>query len=98
MSERLIPLALNEFYHIYNRGNSKQTIFKVPSDYNRFLQLLYLSNGTKSFKVRELVEKNIFELIMGEKLVAIGAYCLMPNHFHILLRPLVDGGVSKFMS
>ncbi|PIW97170.1 hypothetical protein COZ82_01040, partial [Candidatus Kaiserbacteria bacterium CG_4_8_14_3_um_filter_38_9] len=30
-------------------------------------------------------------------LVSVGAYCLMPNHFHILLTPLVDDGVSKFM-
>jgi putative transposase len=33
----------------------------------------------------------------GEPLVSIGAYCLMPNHFHLLLTPLVDGGISKFM-
>jgi putative transposase len=30
-------------------------------------------------------------------LVAIAAYCLMPNHFHILLTPLVENGISKFM-
>ena len=31
------------------------------------------------------------------KLVAIGSYCIMPNHFHILITPLLDGGASKFM-
>ena len=30
-------------------------------------------------------------------LVAIGGYCLMPNHIHLLLREIVDGGISKFM-
>jgi putative transposase len=33
----------------------------------------------------------------AKRLVAIGAYCLMPNHFHLYVTPLVEGGVSKFM-
>ncbi|MDE2079071.1 MAG: transposase [Patescibacteria group bacterium] len=41
------------------------------------------------------------ELLAGtqrrEPLVAIGAFCLMPNHFHLYLTPLVDNGISKFM-
>lgn len=32
-----------------------------------------------------------------EKLVNIGAYCLMPNHFHILVHEKSEGGISKFM-
>ena len=32
-----------------------------------------------------------------ERLVNIGAYCLMPNHFHILLKEKEEGGVSKFI-
>jgi len=35
---------------------------------------------------------------MGKRLVAIGAYCLMPNHFHILVREITEGGITKFMS
>ena len=97
MSERLVPLVLDEYYHIYNRGNSKQEIFKNNSDYARFMQLLYLSNGTKSFKVRDLGAQDPYEVDMGDKLIAIGAYCLMPNHFHILARPLVEGGMTTFM-
>lgn len=97
MSERLTPLVLDEYFHIYNRGNSKQTIFKSNSDYLRFMSLLYLSNGTKSFKLRDLSNDRVFDVDMGNKQVAIGAYCLMPNHFHILLKPLVENGVSLFM-
>ncbi len=32
-----------------------------------------------------------------EPLVAIGAYCLMPNHFHLYVTPLVENGISRFM-
>ncbi|MCD5381351.1 MAG: transposase [Candidatus Pacebacteria bacterium] len=97
MAQRIVPFVLDEYYHIYNRGNSKQIIYKNDCDYERFMQLLYLSNGTKSFKVRELGKQNPYEVDMGESVVAIGAYCLMPNHFHILLKPLVEGGISIFM-
>lgn len=33
----------------------------------------------------------------GEPLISIGAYCLMPNHFHLLVHELKDGGISRFM-
>ncbi len=38
-----------------------------------------------------------YDFDRGEQLVALGAYCLMPNHFHILVTPLIEGGVSQFM-
>lgn len=58
---------------------------------------MYLSNGTKSFVFRELDALNIFSTDRGLKLVGIGAYCLMPNHFHILITPLVENGIQIFM-
>ncbi len=38
-----------------------------------------------------------FEFDTGSPLVAIGAYCLMPNHYHILATPLVENGLTTFM-
>ena len=64
-------------------------------DYRRFITLLFISNSTESFKLYFI--KDPYETERGEQLVSIGAYCLMPNHFHILLTPIKDGGVSVFM-
>ncbi len=97
MAMRKVSFALHEFYHIYNRGNSRQTIYVTNADYQRFISLLYLANGSKSFEFREIDEEKLFDFDKGEPLVAIGAYCLMPNHFHILATPLVEGGVATFM-
>ena len=97
MSERKVSLVEGEYYHIYNRGNSRQSIFLTEADYERFCALLYLSNGTTSVDFRNIDQDKIFEFDRGEQQVAIGAYCLMPNHFHILLTPLVEGGVTTFM-
>lgn len=98
MSDRKINFVQGEFYHVYNRGNSKQIIFKDNFDYQRFQILLYLCNATEKFKIEYLrKQKKDFYTVKRECLVAIGSYCLMPNHYHILLTPLVDDGVSQFM-
>ena len=97
MPIRKVPFALEEFYHIYNRGSSRQTIYSTEADHSRFMALLYLANGTSSFEFRNLDKDKLFDFDRGEQLVAIGAYCLMPNHFHILMTPLVEGGVTAFM-
>jgi putative transposase len=99
--ERKTKFEQGEFYHIYNRGVEKRTIFQNNADYKRFLALLYLANSDKIIQFRNNFSKTTLEEIFkqdrGKQIVAIGAYCLMPNHFHLLLTPLVRGGISKFM-
>jgi len=99
--ERKVNFEKGEFYHIYNRGVEKRIIFQNTSDYKRFLVLLYIANGDKPLHMKDYGSLNFIEEVFGKDrgrpLVAIGAYCLMPNHFHLLLTPLVDGGISKFM-
>ena len=96
MSERKVQLALGEYFHVYNRGNSKQKVFFDTRDYKRFMTLLYVSNSVESFKLH-LINDPYADFERGEQLVSIGAYCLMPNHFHLLLTPLQENGISQFM-
>ena len=44
------PFITGEYYHIYNRGIDKRTIFKLERDYERFMMLLYISNSNKARK------------------------------------------------
>lgn len=99
MGTRITALVEGEFYHVYNRGTDKRTLFRDDTDRHRFLKLLYISNSIASVNVRNILRKNSepYTFERGVSLVNIGAYCLMPNHFHILLTPCVEGGVSKFM-
>ena len=99
MSMRLVSLASGEFFHIYNRGTDKREIFFDNADYHRFLEALYLCNSEKQINVRNVrkTHNSVFDFERNTLLVAIGAYCLMPNHFHILATPLVEGGLTKFM-
>lgn len=91
-----ISFAPDEFYHIYNRGTEKINIFLNKSDYFRFLLLLYHCNSNKSTVLR-LENKNFDLNTEREAIVDICAYCLMPNHFHLLLHERIEGGISRFM-
>lgn len=94
---RKITFALGEYYHIYNRGVEKRKIFITNKDYKRFLSLLYLSNGTQPIVYNRVRGGTLYETDIGEKLVAIGAYVLMPNHFHLLIKETSEKGITEFM-
>ena len=99
---RNIKFAVGEYYHLYNRGVDKRPIFLDERDRERFLCLLFLSNSTKFFYIsNHYKDPWSFDISItedrGEKLVSIGAWVLMPNHFHILIKEEVEVGISKFM-
>ncbi len=97
--ERKFSFSADEFYHVYNRGTDKRRIFLDEDDYKYFQKLLYLSNSTKRIILRDLPKGvSAYSVKRKDTFVDIGAYCLMPNHFHLLLFEKRDGGTSTFMS
>ncbi len=98
------PFITGEYYHIYNRGIDKRVIFKSKKDYERFVMLLYIANSNSdSFHLDNLINRQnkkfneILSLGKNNPLVSIGSWCLMPNHFHLLVKQEIDGGITKFM-
>lgn len=88
MTYRKVSLVSGEYFHIYNRGNSKQNIFLDDEDRDRFTKLLFIQNTTKSVRFREeIIEAGIdaWDFEKGDNIVSIGAWVLMPNHFHLYL-------------
>lgn len=86
MPSRKTSFVKEEYFHLYNRGNSKQPIFLDGEDYKRFLQCLFIYNSKKHFVFRDnIADKHIdaFSLDRETPLVSIGAWVLMPNHFHL---------------
>ncbi len=94
---RKIPLMVGEYYHIYNRGILKNLIFRDEADKKRFIKLLFVCNSDKSVVFKSIQGRSLDEIDRGSTLVDIGAYCLMPNHFHILVKEKIDDGLSIFM-
>lgn len=100
MTKRDAPFAIGEWYHCYNRSIEKRIAFEDPRDYHRFLELLYLANDELPLRrdgigIRKFEE--VLNLPRGKKLVIIGAFCLMPNHFHLVLKEVSEGGITSFM-
>lgn len=93
MSARKTNLVVGEYYHIYNRGNNKNNIFHEKQDYDYFINLFILMNSQSRSRSRYINNTKV----KGDKVVSIGAYCLMPNHFHLLLKQEKDNGITKFM-
>src|SRR3989344_6847069 len=106
MPLRKTPLANGEYYHLYNRGVALQPTFLTKRGYERFLFCLkYYRFRNLPFKLSRLLqiskderESIIKSLVKADdKSVELVAFCLMPNHFHILIRQLTEGGISQFM-
>ncbi len=97
MSIRKVSFAFGEYYHIYNRGNSKQKIFHDREDYQHFIKLLHVLNQKNNKQLRDQAQDVFIFHKDDSPIVAIGAYVLMPNHFHILITPTEDGNISKYM-
>ncbi len=95
---RKIKFSKGEYYHIYNRGVEKREIFTSESDYNRFVYLLYYANLFEPVNMRSMINQGFPSVNRGETLVDIGGWCLMPNHFHLLVKEKSNGGLSKFLS
>jgi putative transposase len=83
------------YYHVYSRGGNKQPIFLEASDYGYFTYLLerYLSTS-KVYKNKDGASYPTYS-----KAIRLESYCLMRNHFHLLLYVTTDGDKLKsFMS
>jgi putative transposase len=98
-----IPIEVGEWYHCYNRGVDKRKVFASVRDYDRFLTLLFLANGYSNKRVSNVRKMPLSRLLgretleRGAPLVEIGAYALMPNHVHFIVKEVEEGGIASFM-
>ena len=96
-----------ELVHTLNRGVDKRIIFLDDQDRFRFIHNLFEFNNQKGInnlyyrfhkaKSKDFVSHYI-EREPRKLLVDIHAFCLMPNHYHLLLSSRVENGISKFMT
>jgi len=111
MPRQSTQLANNEIYHICLRAVGDDIIFKDDNDYFRGIFSVYEFNNSNFVNIwtrrrDRLIEKKREKMsALGENsfsgkrdcLVEVLAFCFMPNHIHLLVRQLKDGGISRFM-
>lgn len=83
----------NSIYHVYNRGVEKRTIFKDEQDYKVFLSYLkeYLSPIPQG---PTLLYRSLQGKYFGE--ITLLAFCLMNNHFHMIIKQKDKHSIKKF--
>lgn len=77
MARRKTIFTPGHYYHVYNRGVNRESIFREEANY---------------FYLLKLIRK-----AQNEFAVSVIAYCLMPNHYHFLLRQDGQYSISDFM-
>ncbi len=100
MGVRKVHFTNNEYYHVFNRGVDKRTIFCSMAQQHFFFNRLHLLNTTDTRKYIANRRSRLKDKVVdagGGRLVSIVSYSLLPNHFHLLLRQEVDNGISKYM-
>ncbi len=100
MSIRKLTFINDDYYHVFNRGVDKRVVFTDLEELTFFLHRLSDLNSvdtSPSLKNNRRRQKDSVIAVKADNLVKIVAYCLLPNHFHLLLKQNVDDGVSKFM-
>lgn len=108
MKEMATPtrqIESGEIYHVLNRGVDKRRIFLDDHDRLRFIHNLYEFNDYKTsfnngrfFASKSLLDRTDQFAGRREPLVDMLAFCLMSNHYHLLLRQLSENGLVKFLS
>jgi putative transposase len=97
------------FYHIYNRGIEKRIIFEDEMDYKTFLKYLkealsVPSNGLNTQNTKKMInlqgatlQQFVRPVINFLNSIDLVAYCLMPNHFHLLVKQEGEHDIKRFM-
>lgn len=104
-SNRNVVFTNNEIYHVFNRSIAKEEIFIKQDHLNRILNLFKFYRYEQDIKYSEFAKLSIEAkqyYIDNHKtrkpLVDIYGFSIMPNHFHVLLRQILDNGIVKFTS
>ena len=100
------PFTVGSYVHIVKRGARGTSIVRDDIDRWRFvLMLRHFNDGYQPENwFRSLIDEKLANTLSRpkswpaqKKTVEILCYRLMDNHFHLLLKEITDGGVSKFM-
>lgn len=102
------PLVVGETYHVFCRSIANFKVFNNDFDFVRMQQLIKYYRILNKIKFSKFIElqlvkeegfDNAFNIISNgeDESVQIIAYCLMPNHIHLILKQLMINGISKYM-
>ncbi|HEY4505856.1 MAG TPA: transposase [Candidatus Paceibacterota bacterium] len=109
MPSRKTVFAIDEYYHICNRGNRKQNIFLDDYDRARFLFLILYGQSPKALinvgrhaaafvKNKKFnISQKVIDKILSTRVVELHSFALMDNHFHLIVQETKENGIVTYM-
>lgn len=106
MPTRIQPFITDEIYHVFNKSSDHREIFKYSADNRELENILnyyrhvYTPIRYSRYKASSQQRKNEINIqfqIDTECLSDILAYCIMPTHYHLLLKQKTNSGISKYI-
>lgn len=108
MQYRKNALVNGECYHIFTKSIAGYEIFNSDKEYLRMIALMLFyqiecmpvkfSRFLENEKSGKIYPKLCALVRENERIVEILAYCLMPTHFHVIVKQISKNGISRFMS
>ena len=103
MAYRIFKPYTNGIFHLFNRSINSEIIFPKKSDNQRMLTNIAYYMQTEqpvslSYYLAWCAKNKSPMSLQGNKLITVISYCLMPTHFHLLVRQEQESGISKFMA
>ena len=104
-----MSITPGEYYHLYVRGAVKQNIFLYTRDYVRIIfLLLYFQSSVQVRNISRYVtyftKHGVFKLtndkkekLLKNRCVELVSFTIMPNHLHLTVRELTEGGIPQYM-
>ncbi|PIQ89658.1 MAG: hypothetical protein COV72_01940 [Candidatus Omnitrophica bacterium CG11_big_fil_rev_8_21_14_0_20_42_13] len=95
-----MPLVTGEIYHVYNRSIAEFVIFNNDTEFSRIkdtVKYYQIENQPIKFSQIGAYANNTNQKSVDKKLVEIICYCFMPTHIHLVLKQLMENGISNFM-
>ncbi|MGH2907050.1 MAG: transposase [Solirubrobacterales bacterium] len=79
-------------FHVYNRGVGRANIFRDGADFQQFLDCL-----SRYVDIEPRLDLKYRTYVSLRDRVSVVSYCLMPNHYHLIVKQHVAGGMRDLM-
>ncbi len=104
-TQRNLVFVNDGYYHVFNRGIDRRVTFANKREHERAIDLLSFYQYTDiplrysrySLLPVEKRQNYLGQMIDSGKIVKIVSYCLMPNHFHLLLKQKKEKGIATYI-
>jgi putative transposase len=106
MPQRQVPIVPGEIYHVFNRSIAREPIFLSDRHYQRAIDVIeydrYFDLPFRFSHYNRLASEQKKDILRSLQIkaqfkVEVFAFCLMPNHFHFLLKEIKEGGIRNFI-